>query len=601
MRLKIITINNLLVLIYSFCYSQLGWLAISPFHQFAATKNYWIFSVAAFLLALIFFGYGLKKLQKDPHYSKRALILLALPFLAFFWQKIFPHNRVLNAAWYFQVPLFSAGLALFLLWYWPEIKIKWKLNWLIWAQLSVFLILFLALSLLRHWHFQSMSFDLGIYDNLFWRYAHGLNSWSPIRELNLLGDHFHPIFFLFVPFYKIFPRAETIVIIQALLVVISGYPIYLMAKKRFKNVILANVLVFAFLSFAGIQAALEFDFHAIAIAVPLLVFAFYFLVERRWFFYFLFTLFALGSKEDVSAFVFTMGLYAFFFRKERVIGTITALLGLVAYFLILKILIPHFQSTPTGYFVFRDFGTTPPEIVKNALLQPKFTFEYLFNQEAKITSGLTFFASFGFLPLLAPSILVLGAPQLAEKYLSDRWVQWGLNYQYSIPLALIFAIGAMTAIAFLAKKYPYKNFFWACALFLIISSFLVNFAPGAKLRVLAKKSWWQVTAKEKRRMEILSEFPENVSITALSNLVPHLTNREKIYLFGSPISEKYRDSNPDYLIFILDEPWSIGEDVTRTIVNDYKSSGQWAGQGPKYQLFKEEADLVIFKKNENFN
>lgn len=589
-------IASFLVLVYSFLYSQLGWLAISPFHQFIATKNYWFFSVAAFLAALLFFGLGFKNLKKDKHYFKRMLALLLIPIIASFWQQIFPHNKVLNAAWYFQVPFFAGGLALFIMWYFPEIKIKWKLNWLIYLQLFVFLVLYLGLTLVRHWHFLSMSFDLGIYDNLFWRYAHGLNSWSPLREMNLLGDHFHPVFFLFAPIYKIFPRAETIIIIQSLLVVLSGYPIYKMAKKKFNNVILANVLVFAYLSFAGTQAALEFDFHAITIGAAFFVFAYYFLTERRWFWYFVFILFALCSKEDISAFVFAMGLYAFLFRKERVIGLITAVLGLVSYVLILKFFIPHFQITPSGYFVFRDFGATPPEIVKNILLKPKFSFEYLFNQEAKIVSGLTFFSSFGFLPLLAPSILILGAPEFAEKYLSDRWVQWGLNYQYSIPLDLIFVVGAMTALAFLIKKYPYKNFAYAAALFLLICSFSMNFAPGAKLRVLAKKSWWQVSDKEKRRMEILNEFPRDVSITALSNIVPHVTNREGIYLFGSPISEKYRDSNPDYLIFVLDEPWSIGEDVTRTIVKDYKTTGRWAGQGPRYILDREEADLVIFKK-----
>ena len=102
-------------------------------------------------------------------------------------------------------------------------------------------------------------------------------STSSIMQIkNLLGDHFHPILVILAPLYWIYPHVEILLIAQAFLLVIPIVPIYLFVSKRLGS-LLGFLFATSYMIFWGIQNTINYDFHEIAVAVPLIAFAIYFL------------------------------------------------------------------------------------------------------------------------------------------------------------------------------------------------------------------------------------------------------------------------------------------------------------------------------------
>ncbi|MFJ4409863.1 DUF2079 domain-containing protein [Streptomyces sp. NPDC088910] len=148
---------------------------------------------------------------------------------------------------------------------------------------TVFFAAFLALSVTRYRRMLTMSWDLGIFEQAVGSYAH---FHAPVADLkgpgfNILGDHFSPITALIAPFYRVFPSPVTLLVAQALLFALSIVPVtrgaaHLLGRGRGLAVGVAYGLSW------GVQRAVEFDFHEIAFAMPLLAFSLEAVLRRRW-------------------------------------------------------------------------------------------------------------------------------------------------------------------------------------------------------------------------------------------------------------------------------------------------------------------------------
>lgn len=126
------------------------------------------------------------------------------------------------------------------------------------------------------------SWDLGIFTQLARDYGELRAPIVPIKgdDVNLLGDHFHPILVLLAPVWWIWPSGLALLWTQAALFGLSALPLARLAIERLGPVtgILA-ALAYA-LSF-GLQSAAAVQFHEIAFAVPLLAFSLTALVRGR--------------------------------------------------------------------------------------------------------------------------------------------------------------------------------------------------------------------------------------------------------------------------------------------------------------------------------
>ena len=131
-----------------------------------------------------------------------------------------------------------------------------------------------TISVSRYLRLAPGTWDLGIYTEYVSRFAHLQAPVVPIKGhgFNLLGDHFTPIVALIAPFFRLFPTPVTLLVAQALLTAISVVPVCRAARDRLGTGASRAIGAAYGLSW-GLQQMINFDFHEIAFAVPLLAFS----------------------------------------------------------------------------------------------------------------------------------------------------------------------------------------------------------------------------------------------------------------------------------------------------------------------------------------
>src|SRR5262245_8170175 len=139
-----------------------------------------------------------------------------------------------------------------------------------------------TISVIKYLRRDPASWDLGIFTEYVKQLAHLHAPVVAIRGagFNLLGDHFHPIVGLLAPFCRAFPAPQTLLVAQALLTAASVIPVCRAAQELLGTWASRGIgLAYAFSW--GLQQMVNFDFHEIAFAVPLLAFSLSALVRRR--------------------------------------------------------------------------------------------------------------------------------------------------------------------------------------------------------------------------------------------------------------------------------------------------------------------------------
>ncbi len=139
-----------------------------------------------------------------------------------------------------------------------------------------------TISVFKYLRLDPGSWDLGIFTEYVKQLAHARAPVVSIRGagFNLLGDHFQPIVGLLAPFFRVFPTAETLLVAQALLTAASVIPVCRAAQELLGTWASRGIGV-AYAFSWGLQQMVNFDFHEIAFAVPLLAFSLSALVRHK--------------------------------------------------------------------------------------------------------------------------------------------------------------------------------------------------------------------------------------------------------------------------------------------------------------------------------
>ena len=87
---------------------------------------------------------------------------------------------------------------------------------------------------IRHIHYETTNYDLGIFDQADPRYASFRAPIVPLKApgYNLLGDHFHPLIAILAPLYWIWDDPRTLLLLQAALFAASVVPVVRFAERR---------------------------------------------------------------------------------------------------------------------------------------------------------------------------------------------------------------------------------------------------------------------------------------------------------------------------------------------------------------------------------
>ena len=407
-------------------------------------------------------------------------------------------------------------------------------------MITVFCLLYGFLVLYRHSNFQTHANDLGIYDQAIWLYSKFKLPFSTVRQPNmmLLGDHFHPILLLFVPLYWIWADVRMLLISQVILVVFSVIPLYLITEDRFKNRFFSLSLAFAYLTFFGLQNALNFDFHVATVSVFFLSWLLYFYNcdKSRGFWIFLFL--TLICKEDMALVSLMLGLYDFFIKRNYVRGLFIFLISGLIFMLFIKVISPLYSPTPATYIQTVIPGNSLSEQIQYIFMHPLQLGELFFTPISKTQTMNLLLISFLYLPLFSPFFLFLSLPLFLERFLSIHELRWGIGFHYSANIAPLLSLGLVYGINnifdYLRKKgirISKKQFFSYISIMIIIISFGITFSEKTFLGWFGNKNFKIDQDRQQNIAEIIKIVPKDASLTAPSALVSHLSHREEIYFY----------------------------------------------------------------------
>ena len=318
-----------------------------------------------------------------------------------------------------------------------------RVPWLI--ALAVFAA-YLPISLFRYLRLQPTSWDLGIFTEYVKQFAH---LHAPIVDIrgagvNLLGDHFHPIVALIAPFFRLFPSPVTLLVAQALLTAVSVIPVSRAAAELLGTG--AGRAIGAAYGFSwGLQQLVNFDFHEIAFAVPLLAFSLSALVRGRVRAAVLWALPLVLVKEDQGFTLAAIGIIIVLAYRRPAAGLFLAAWGMIWSVLEIGVIIPHFNAAHT-YLYWSDGGAISP-------VGGHFTVGGLLSQlsaahDTKLSTLALILLPTAFIALRSPLVLA-AVPSLLLRFVSTNSVYWGTIWHYNatvMPIVFIAAIDAMARI-----------------------------------------------------------------------------------------------------------------------------------------------------------
>ncbi len=421
-----------------------------------------------------------------------------------------------------------------------------KVSPVLWTVIAFFGIVFCLISLTNHHCFRTFGLDLGIY-------THGIYSYSHLRphtftlglegvEINHLGNHFSPVIALISPLYYVF-GTYTLLIVQILAILFGGLGVYRFAKERLEGRLPVLITVL-FFSAWGIYSALAYDFHANVLAAMLVPwFILYFERGDRNMTLLTFLL-VLICKENMAlwmvAVMLGLGLKQLLARDTRRQLVFTSVLACSAlmYFAVVQLLIMP-ALNPVGIADhlgnYSHLGDGPAGVLKTIVTKPRYAFYLLFEslQEDALTfklkSQLHFMVlvSGGIALIYRPYYLIMLAPIYAQKLLSAKMAHWGVYHQYSIEFAPIIALAFVEWMQY----FPWQRLRLPVLLGTIATATLFNWHPTRPNTGFYRAEHYRSGLNTKTIHNALNAIPREAAVSAGNVLIPHLSDRKRIYHF----------------------------------------------------------------------
>jgi uncharacterized membrane protein len=395
---------------------------------------------------------------------------------------------------------------------------------------------FAALSVLRQRAFATGRFDLGNMVQAVWWTAHG----HPLQMTNLHGQqisrlaaHVDPILAVFGPLWWIWPSPDLLLVTQALAVAAGAWPVFLLARKHLESSRAALGFALAYLLYPATGWLTLNEFHPVAFATPLLLFAFWYLDNDRLLPFALFAVAAAACKEEIGLVVAGFGLWYAIAKRRRVEGATVAVLGVAWSAIAIAVVIPHFHTAGESDFYGRysEVGGSAAGIVKTAFTDPVRILDAAFSTR-DLRYLLELVAPLSALCLLAPLALIAAVPELAINLLSATQTQTSVHFHYTAGLIPPLVIAAVLGAKRLRRRAV------PVAIAVVVAAVLGNYrlGPITGWRHVPGGAHFQATAARVTDHDRIAEralalIPKTAVVSATNTLGAHLSARRRVLSF----------------------------------------------------------------------
>lgn len=376
-------------------------------------------------------------------------------------------------------------------------------------------VLFSSLSVIHHERYESGAFDLGIYDQAVYRYAHFLPNYNTVKERNQLGDHLTLTLPVISSLFSVWEDTRLLLILQSFVIALSFIPAFFLVKRRLKSSFIAYLVSLVYLFFYGIQFGVFFDFHPVILGVSLLLFLTYAIEMKNKLLIVCFTILTLLTQENMGIALAGLAAIYFFRSGYRKVSIVLAGTGILYSFVAMKTIAAF---SPVGF-------QYAPEIPATINI----FFSRLFDAEEKKQVFLYSFGWFSFLPLFSPGALIAVVMDLSQYFVTGPAFSqmWTPFKHHRAILSVFLLLGTLDVLGILRRirvnlvVIGIILFFSAC-----VQQYLFHFP----LNKLTKKEFVVREAWTRDADRLLSSIPPSYAVATQQNFVPHIAHRKDIYL-----------------------------------------------------------------------
>jgi uncharacterized membrane protein len=430
---------------------------------------------------------------------------------------------------------------------------------------SVYAAYFSYHTVVHHRNVLSSSLDLGLEENVIWNALHSgaLFRTTPYGGPtgNLVGEHAAYLSYVIAPIYGIHQSAETILILQSVLIGGAAIPLYLVARQ-YLGPWLSCLVGILYIFYPPVHGSNLYDFHYPPLAPFFLWFTLFFVLRRRTFAAVIFALLSLSVREDVSLGLSILGLFLVLTNRRARAGVWLAAAGVV-YFVGMKLVVMPIQRGGQEAFLHQYAGLVGEGthgfsgVMKTVLGNPPFTLGVVLEKD-KLIYLLEIFLPLAFFPLRRPIGLLCCVPGFLFTLLSTGYRPlYQISFQYTAHWTSYLFIALIVNLAWLGREATFRGrvgrawkLGWIAAM--VLGMLVTSYQLGGLIQHNATRGGFGTyhfgttpEDLERRRTlrELLVMVPPKAKIVASENIVPQVSNRAFAYTLRMGVADA------EYLLF----------------------------------------------------
>jgi uncharacterized membrane protein len=406
----------------------------------------------------------------------------------------------------------------------------------VWSAMVVWSALLFALFRSYFLEFRLARYDLGNMVQAVWSTTEGRPLETTLgtgEQLPRLAAHVDPILVLLAPLWMVAPSPLTLAFAQIAACALGALPVFWLGRRHFGSERPAALLALAYLAFPWLAWTALDSVHAVTFAIPLFLFAIWFLDSNRLVAFAVCAVLVAMTGELMGLPLACLGLWYWLSRGHRTAGLATAGFGLAWTVLCIYVIVPHFWGGESQFYAYFDHvGGSPEGVVGTALTDPGTILKTLFTGR-DLLFLLALVVPFGASFALAPALAVAALPLLLANLLSSLGAHTDPRAHAVAGVIPFLVAASVIGLARLPRARRIRAVTAVFALSTVLSVLLGPWHSVPGPRPLAAHSWPAEHVNALR--DAVALVPPNAPVAATNSAGSHLSARERF--FSVPVIE----------------------------------------------------------------
>ncbi|HLE99431.1 MAG TPA: DUF2079 domain-containing protein [Gaiellaceae bacterium] len=466
----------------------------------------------------------------------------------------------------------------------------------LWGAMTAWASALLALVYEEYRSFQLGRFDLGNMVQAVWNTTQG----RPLEMTTAAGDqivrlgiHVDPILLLLTPFWMVVSSPLTLAAVQIAAVSFGALPVFWLARKHLGSEKAAALLAFAYLASPWVAWTAFDAMHPKTFAIPLFLFAVWFLDEDRVGAFAVAAVLAAACGELMGITIGALGVWYALARGRRLVGVVIAGAGAAWTSIALLVVVPAFSGDESVYYDnYASVGGSPAGILRTAFTDPLTILGALIGVHEVLYVLLLAVPLAGAF-VLAPWLAAVALPQLLVNALADVTGPTDPRHHY-IAGVLPFLVAA--AAIGLGRVRPARR--PQAAGIVLASTVIVSVLLGPWPGIDRAPLRYELTAPTGhadalRRATAL--VPPGVPVAASNKAASHLAARR--HLFALPVLEG-PDARAEWIVLDTYDRWVAYQELPFLVErpsSEIQALRDRLRQDSSWRAVFEEAGVYVFR------